>query len=347
MFIYRIGDMFKSEADCLINTVNCEGYMGKGIAYQFKLLFPENYKDYIKACKTGHLRIGTLHYYKERGKVLINFPTKNKWRENSRIEYIEKGLNELVKLLPMLDVHTIAIPPLGCGNGGLEWSEVKGLIEKKLNVLSKKYTFILYEPSQYYSQVALSNPQMSVSSLVLMEIKMRLNKFNKMRLQKASFFTNIFYNDDYFKFDKYHYGPYAYSIDIISKKIKEFQSYYGLNETKDTYDMVYKIICSDKTNKTLEALSPAIKKATDYVNIIRSDKKLEGVSTILYLLQKYKELNSDNIIKEFKMWSKDKGDRFSAQYILDCTDYLLDTGIIEKGFFDNYRISEYKNVEII
>jgi HD superfamily phosphohydrolase len=247
----------------------------------------------------------------------------------------------------MLDVHTIAIPPLGCGNGGLEWSEVKGLIEKKLNVLSKKYTFILYEPSQYYSQVALSNPQMSVSSLVLMEIKMRLNKFNKMRLQKASFFTNIFYNDDYFKFDKYHYGPYAYSIDIISKKIKEFQSYYGLNETKDTYDMVYKIICSDKTNKTLEALSPAIKKATDYVNIIRSDKKLEGVSTILYLLQKYKELNSDNIIKEFKMWSKDKGDRFSAQYILDCTDYLLDTGIIEKGFFDNYRISEYKNVEII
>jgi O-acetyl-ADP-ribose deacetylase (regulator of RNase III) len=339
--------MFKSEADCLINTVNCEGYMGKGIAYQFKLLFPENYKDYIKACKTGHLRIGTLHYYKERGKVLINFPTKNKWRENSRIEYIEKGLNELVKLLPMLDVHTIAIPPLGCGNGGLEWSEVKGLIEKKLNVLSKKYTFILYEPSQYYSQVALSNPQMSVSSLVLMEIKMRLNKFNKMRLQKASFFTNIFYNDDYFKFDKYHYGPYAYSIDIISKKIKEFQSYYGLNETKDTYDMVYKIICSDKTNKTLEALSPAIKKATDYVNIIRSDKKLEGVSTILYLLQKYKELNSDNIIKEFKMWSKDKGDRFSAQYILDCTDYLLDTGIIEKGFFDNYRISEYKNVEII
>ena len=159
MFIYRIGDMFKSEADCLINTVNCEGYMGKGIAYQFKILFPENYKDYIKACKTGHLRIGTLHYYKERGKVLINFPTKNKWRENSRIEYIEKGLNELVKLLPMLDVHTIAIPPLGCGNGGLEWSEVKGLIEKKLNVLSKKYTFILYEPSQYYSQVALSNPK--------------------------------------------------------------------------------------------------------------------------------------------------------------------------------------------
>jgi O-acetyl-ADP-ribose deacetylase (regulator of RNase III) len=347
MFIYTTGDMFKSEADCLINTVNCEGYMGKGIAYQFKLLFPENNKDYINACKSGSLRIGKLHYFTENGKTLINFPTKNKWRENSQIEYIEKGLNEFVRLLPTLNVHTIAVPPLGCGNGGLEWSEVKMLIEKKLKELSEKYTFILYEPSKSYKQVAISIPQMSVSSLVLMEIKMRLNKVNKMRLQKASYFTNIFYNEDYFKFDKYHYGPYTHSIDIISKNIGEFQSYYGLNETKDTYDMVYKIICSDKTNKTLEAINPAIIQATNYVNNIKSDKELEGVSTILYLLQKNTEMDSDRIVKEFKQWAEDKSNRFSIQYITKCIDYLLDTGIIEKGFFGNYRISEYKNVAVV
>lgn len=347
MFIYNTGDMFKSEADCLINTVNCEGYMGKGIAYQFKLLFPENNKDYINACKTGSLRIGTLHYYVEKGKTIINFPTKNKWRENSQIDYIEKGLNELVHLLPTLNVHTIAVPPLGCGNGGLEWTEVRLLIEKKLKELSERYTFILYEPSKSYKQIATSIPQMSVSSLVLMDIKMKLNRFNKIRLQKASYFTNIFYNEEYFKFDKYHYGPYTYSIDIISRNIRQFQSYYGLNDTKDTYDMVYKIICSDKTNKTLEAIRPAIIKATNYVNSIKSDKGLEGISTVLYLLQKNEEMDSDRIIKEFKMWSEDKDNRFSAQYIMECIGYLLDTGIIEMGFFGNYRISEYKNVEVV
>ena len=83
MIIYTTGDLLKSSAETLVNTVNCEGYMGKGIAYQFKLKFPENNKDYVKACKTGELQIGKLHYYKEDGKIIVNFPTKNKWRAKS------------------------------------------------------------------------------------------------------------------------------------------------------------------------------------------------------------------------------------------------------------------------
>ena len=86
MIIYVTGDLLQSEAQCLVNTVNCEGYMGKGIAYQFKLAFPENNIDYVKACKAGKLYIGTLHYYYEKGKIIINFPTKDKWRAKSKIE---------------------------------------------------------------------------------------------------------------------------------------------------------------------------------------------------------------------------------------------------------------------
>ena len=88
MLTYTTGDLLKSDAKALVNTVNCEGYMGKGIAYQFKLQFPENNISYINACKNGNLKIGTLHYYKEKEKLIINFPTKNKWREKSRMEYI-------------------------------------------------------------------------------------------------------------------------------------------------------------------------------------------------------------------------------------------------------------------
>ena len=93
MFFYTTGDLLQSDAEALVNTVNCEGYMGKGIAYQFKLKFPNNNKDYVKACKNGTLRPGKLHVYKESEKIIINFPTKDKWREKSRMEYIEDGLD--------------------------------------------------------------------------------------------------------------------------------------------------------------------------------------------------------------------------------------------------------------
>ena len=91
---YETGDMFASGAECLINTVNCEGYMGKGIAYQFKMKFPENNKSYVKACRNGSLRPGTLHVFVEDGITIINFPTKDRWREKSKLSYIETGLDE-------------------------------------------------------------------------------------------------------------------------------------------------------------------------------------------------------------------------------------------------------------
>ena len=107
MISYTSGDLLQSSADALVNTVNCEGYMGKGIAYQFKLRYPENNKDYIKACKNGTLQIGRLHYFRERSKVIINFPTKDKWRAKSKLEYIDKGLDELVKLIIYLRKYPI------------------------------------------------------------------------------------------------------------------------------------------------------------------------------------------------------------------------------------------------
>lgn len=130
MITYVTGDLLQSEAQCLVNTVNCEGYMGKGIAYQFKLAFPENNASYVRACKNGTLHIGTLHHFQEKGKIIVNFPTKDRWRAKSKLEYIEIGLDQLFDLIEELNISSIAIPPLGSGNGGLVWSDVKQLIEK-------------------------------------------------------------------------------------------------------------------------------------------------------------------------------------------------------------------------
>ncbi len=339
MIKFVTGNIFDAGADCLVNTVNCEGYMGKGIAYQFKMRFPQNNHDYVKACKSGKLRVGTIHYYKEEGIWIINFPTKDKWREKSKIDYIEKGLNELVKFVVEYNPKVIAIPPLGCGNGGLEWNIVKKIIVQKLASIENEHTFLIYEPSTSYVAIPKQAPNISVSGLVLLQIRLNLNKFNALRLQKAGYFTNYFLKEEYFKFDKWKYGPYSHSVDIVARSLNEYQKYYGLTNSKDTYEHIYKVICSQKTEEKMDKLLPAIEKATIYINQVNTDKKLEGIATILFIVEKNKQISRENIVECFREWSEDKAKRFSKKYICECIDYLEQTDIISKDICGNYEVS--------
>lgn len=340
MIEYVKGNMFECNADCLINTVNCEGFMGKGVAYQFKLRFPENNKSYIEACKSGELTVGKVHYYMEDGITIINFPTKNKWRENSRIEYIEKGMSFFVELLPRLDVKKIAIPPLGCGNGGLIWADVKEIIERKIADLSDKYDFVIFEPSSSYKLDAKKAPQISVSGLVLLDIRINLKKFNEIRLQKTAYFVNLFLAEEYFKFDYWKKGPYSYLINIVAKNIKEYQNYYAIDNSKKTFEQVYQVICSEQVDKKFNSLHTAVQHATNYVNSIRTDKKLEGVATVLYLVQNELPKNKVQLIDDFrKRLSKDEKKRFAKKYISECIDYLENTSIISLDICGNYELT--------
>lgn len=332
MIRFLVGNMFENNADCLINTVNLEGHMGKGVAYQFKQMFPNNNKQYIKDCKSGVINIGKVTSFLEKGYTIINFPTKNRWREDSKMEYIEKGLDSFLELLPILSVKTIAIPSLGCGNGGLNWNVVRKLIADKIKTYENSYDFLIFEPSINYKPVILQEPKMTTSSLVLLKLRTKLLRFNKIRLQKVSYFVNLFYGKDYFKFKKYKYGPYSHDIDIVAKTIREYQEYYKFDNSEDTYDSIYRTICSDNVNKQLEKLDKAINEASAYVNAIEDDKMLEGVSTVLYLIVSEEANTSYQIIDEFKSWSKDKDRRFSESDITSYIEYLEDTGLISQNF---------------
>lgn len=128
------GNLLDAEADAVVNTVNTVGVMGKGIALQFKQAFPENYKAYKLACDAGEVRIGEMFVFDAHTlgprRYIINFPTKKHWRAKSRIADIELGLSALVEAVEKLQVESIAVPALGCGNGGLDWGEVRPLIYK-------------------------------------------------------------------------------------------------------------------------------------------------------------------------------------------------------------------------
>jgi O-acetyl-ADP-ribose deacetylase (regulator of RNase III) len=136
MFRALIGDLFESRAQTLVNTVNCVGVMGKGVAEQFKLRFPAMFEDYKTRTDRKAVRLGEPYLYRDQsGRQIVNFPTKDHWRSPSRLADIERGLDYLAAHAAEWGITSIALPPLGCGNGGLEWSEVGPLLYRKLHEL--------------------------------------------------------------------------------------------------------------------------------------------------------------------------------------------------------------------
>jgi len=135
LMIYRAeGDLLGTNAEALVNTVNTVGVMGKGIALQFKQAYPDNYSAYEAACRRGEVELGKMFVFhrhtSNNPRLIINFPTKKHWREKSRIKDIESGLRSLIDVVKREGIKSIAVPPLGCGNGGLDWSDVHPLIEQ-------------------------------------------------------------------------------------------------------------------------------------------------------------------------------------------------------------------------
>lgn len=151
---FKRNDILTANVEALVNPVNCVGVMGRGVALQFRKAFPENYEAYRAACGCGDLRPGKLLVHELRQptnpRYIINFPTKDHWKDESRMEYINSGLEALVQAVRRLGIRSIAIPPLGCGLGGLRWSDVRPRIEEALDALPETYAMV-FEPHLPYA----------------------------------------------------------------------------------------------------------------------------------------------------------------------------------------------------
>lgn len=340
MIIYKTGNILETDSQCIVNTVNCEGYMGKGLAYQFKKAYPENEKAYKKACKTGEIAIGKVFLFEEDNKIIANFPTKDKWRLPSKMEYIKLGLLDLINKIVVKQIYSIAIPPLGSGNGGLNWEDVRKEIESYFYDLSEEIEVVVYEPAGNIQTNLKPKkaPKLSLSHYVVSKIESLLKYYNVkdktyIRLQKSCYFFNYFYRKDYFDFKAYKYGPYSHDIEIVSKKINEYMLYYDIKDYNVLCDEVYKTIISKKIESELDNINNAIKLSSEYVNNIESNSELECLTTIMVLIKDYNYTTEEDIIKGFKDWefSKEKSKRFKEKDILNSINYLLNTNIISKG----------------
>jgi O-acetyl-ADP-ribose deacetylase (regulator of RNase III) len=143
---FRTGDLLTSDAQALINTVNCVGVMGKGLALEFRKRYPLMFEDYVERCKAGRVRTGEPYLYRDTliPPWIINFPTKQHWRGKSKMEYIDSGLRYLVPHLGEWGVSSVAVPPLGCGHGGLRWTDVRPRVEAAFDQTMIEVT--VYEP---------------------------------------------------------------------------------------------------------------------------------------------------------------------------------------------------------
>lgn len=215
------GDLLKqNDVDAIVNTVNCVGVMGKGIALQFKNKWPDNFAKYAAACKAGQVRPGRMFIHDAGGLVkpnyVINFPTKDHWRGASKIEFIRDGLVDLVTQVRRLGIRSIAIPPLGCGNGGLDWAEVRPLIESAFQVLPD-VEVRLFEPGDTPNpktmEVRTKRPGMTPGRAAIVKVLDTYRELNyglsKIEVQKLAYFLQEAGQPLKLEFVKHHYGPYS------------------------------------------------------------------------------------------------------------------------------------------
>lgn len=230
MIRYTTGNLLEAKADALVNTVNTVGIMGKGIALMFREAFAENFRAYATACKLGEVRTGQM-FVTERHAVLgprwiINFPTKQDWRTKTRLEWVVDGLADLRRVIVDNGIRSIALPPLGCGNGGLDWAEVRPKIEEALGDLDD-VDIQVYEPTREYQNVAkrhgvekLTPARALIAELVrrywVLGIECSLLEIQKLAwlLQRRVRMLGL---DDplHLHFKAHKYGPYAQDLQHL------------------------------------------------------------------------------------------------------------------------------------
>lgn len=326
------GNILESDTQALVNTVNTVGVMGKGIALQFKKAFPNNYKAYVKACKLNEVMVGKMYVTKDQNltsgeKIIINFPTKKHWRKPSEYSYIEKGLDDLIDVIKKHEIKSISIPPLGSGNGGLDWNRVKNMIINKLNDIDVEV--ILYEPTvQVEEKLKKERVKLTEARALLLYVLFDLVRngeyVSEFSSEKVAYFLQKFGAKKYFNlsYTPNFYGPYSgkvkhvlYALNgsyIMGYSAMDKKPFELLTLIPDGFETVEKIILED------EGLKLIATKTISFLKGFYSDFGLELLSSVDYLTENLNTFDKDKIREALNKWS-DRKSKFSNDHYLSIT----------------------------
>ena len=290
MVEFKQGNLLEENMEALVNTVNCVGVMGKGIALQFKQAFPENFKQYKKACDAKQVEPGQM-FTTSTGKLfppkyIINFPTKRHWKEKSKIEYIESGLKVLVKEVKQLNIRSIAIPPLGCGNGGLNWEVVKPMIVHACAEFPD-VRVVIFEPVGApvadQIKVATKKPNMTLpcaSFIRLLEFyTIPDDPLTRLEIQKLAYFLQESQQPLNLHYEKHHYGPYANDLNHFLERL-DGHFIRGYGDRSQHSQMSVLPLGKKAAHSYLEKYPEANERLQRVSNLIRGFKTPDGMEML-------------------------------------------------------------------
>ena len=299
-----IGNIFESKALTLVNTVNCVGVMGKGIAKEFKERYPDMFKEYAELCEQGNLQPGKPYYYQDLlGNSIINFPTKKHWRSPSKLSYIVQGLKWFVDNYKELNISSVAFPPLGCGNGGLNWElvgpimyhwlkdlpievEIYAPFGTKTNQLTRDFleSNLVHSPSEVLGTKSLYfNPKWMLILETINRINQRKYSFHvgRVMMQKICYILTDCGIDTGFKFNKGLYGPYCREVDSAITVFSNANLIIEKNIGKMVEMQVTKNFKFIETNFDVQEKN-AVEKTVDLFSRIKRTSQAEMVSTVIF-----------------------------------------------------------------
>lgn len=310
MIHFTSGNLLDAKTEAIINTVNTVGVMGKGIALMFKERFPENFAAYAAACKVGEVRVGEMFVTPgvelSGPRWIINFPTKKHWRNPTQLEWVKDGLMDLKSFLIEKEVKSVAVPPLGCGNGGLDWRVVRPLIEVALSELDGVEVYI-YEPTKRYQNVAKKQgvEKLTVPRALIAEMVRRYELLgfdcSLLEIQKIAWFLERIINHLGLKnpldlrFEANRYGPYANRLEHLldnldgsylncDKRLSDATAEDTIRFNYDKRDRIETFFSSSEAKPYMKVIE-----ATDkLIDGFQSPAGMEALATVDWLLSQSK-----------------------------------------------------------
>ena len=332
MISFEKNNILHIKAEALVNSVNLTGVMGKGIALAFRETFPENYKLYRKACEEKEIDIGKI-FVTETGqffpKYIINFPTKKHWRLPSKYEWIDTGLSSLKQWLRQNEIKSIAIPPLGSGNGKLDWARVKVMIQNALKEFEDILEIIVLEPSEQFEtkpSVIKTEVKLTPARAMLLYIMSRYQvmgyEINLLVVQKIAYILQRLGEPLKLRFEKGYYGPFAYNLLPVLKAMRPYYiNYKTLDDAKPstvikqnqlTIEEVEEYVQINLTQEQKDHLDMTLALIKDF----ETPFGLELLGTVDYIFtQENRILDSKEVLSKIKNWTNRKKKLFKQYHI--------------------------------
>ncbi|MDP1826592.1 MAG: macro domain-containing protein [Archangium sp.] len=335
------GNLLAADVDALVNTVNSEGVMGKGIALQFKKAFPENFSSYERACKAGEVVPGRVHIVRRLAspRFIINFPTKKHWRNPSKLEYIRDGLADLILRVRELGIESIAIPPLGCGNGGLDWRDVKREILAAFADLPD-VRVVLFEPADAPAAAEVidrrATPPMTAGRAAVLALMGRYvetdyaYRLSLVEVQKLAYFLQEAGETLRLEYRAHHYGPYA---DNLRKALRNMEGHYtqgvgdGKNAPETPIDLLPNAVGSARSfladrPETLQRLDRVAK----LIDGFETPFGMELLATVHWVMKHEAAAQLEDVVVRVHAWSDRKRSAMKPGHILAAWSRLREQG---------------------